>query len=282
MSGVQILQSKNEIEHACKNVMIEPLFLSTSSARYDESGLDEVYKETKWNAVLDEDGYQHNVVTDRYELVPNKMIKNAIDDMGMEIFKIKQTHPSRFQFWSRLPDHKFTIGNEEAELMMVIQNSYDGSSAFKVNAGLMVLVCQNGLTRTKLSTDNLVAKHTHSLTEGYIINRLEVSLERSQMFVNMYENTQFNNNIVDTKAKFNKLFKYFPNVEDKDGKPKMHQIIRTVDSRYDIESANKDYSTDFSLFMALTNITTYPNNYGISGNQMQLLEKATEEIFYGS
>jgi hypothetical protein len=117
----------------------------------------------------------HESRSNRYAYIPTANVIEAMMREGFQPFKATQSrsriegkteftkHMIRFRHSSI--DTALTVGDSIPEVVLI--NSHDGTSAYKLIAGMYRLVCSNGLMVAESTTGSLSVHHT-----GDIVNRV--------------------------------------------------------------------------------------------------------------
>jgi hypothetical protein len=121
----------------------------------------------------------HANVSIRYNQVKTIAVAEALQDTGWEIVKtassrVRDTTREGFQkhmVWMKPKGgsgKQLTVG--DTEMRLVIVNSHDGTSAFKMSAGLHRLVCSNGLMVCTGDLEAISIRHTEAEIEELAID----------------------------------------------------------------------------------------------------------------
>jgi hypothetical protein len=109
---------------------------------------------------------KHSRVSDRYQLIPTKEIAGKFQELGFKVDEYKQV---RVRDGSRMGYQKhfvrlshpemLTSKHSDLKLQLLVTNSHDGSSSFKLQLGIFRLVCSNGLVVGQVF-ESVVIRHT--------------------------------------------------------------------------------------------------------------------------
>lgn len=140
----------------------------------------------------------HASRSDRYEYIPTSTVITAMMAEGFQPFKATQSgsriegkaeytkHMIRF----RHPDMNVSkVGDLTPEVILI--NSHDGTSAYKLMAGLFRLVCSNGLIVSESTIGSLSVPHkgdiAHRVIEGSfeIVKQTKDSLQITEAWSNL-------------------------------------------------------------------------------------------------
>jgi hypothetical protein len=207
----------------------------------------------------------------QYTPIENKTIVDAISKLPMDIVKINNYNNRVFEY-NLVGNQNFKFGEEPAKFMMRIVNSYDGSKALRVDAGVYVLVCSNGAVSKKHGF-NFGRKHTVGLGENEIAGFIEDSTNKMDGIINLFQNKTWHNNQEQGMQQFNELVKIFP--ESKTGE--VHPMIEGINSR--AERYSEKYDIEFSLFMAATDFSTHKERFGLSSSYARKLDSQISDVF---
>lgn len=115
----------------------------------------------------------YETLSDKYTFIPTIDVVESLADQGFTVHKAFENrvrtpgkvgfakHLLRFRNSDVLP----AVGDYVPEI--VLTNSHDGSSAFRISAGLYRLVCSNGLT---VGGDTFSTSRRHSGDVGHVID----------------------------------------------------------------------------------------------------------------
>lgn len=141
----------------------------------------------KWNAVTnDATGEIIAIHKDKYRLHKNEDVFGAFDTAlassnldlaGLIVTDELAYNGGRAVRSYRMPAHKVDIGeNDPVNLMLQVQNSYDGSRRFGMDFGAFRVLCSNGLVIGE-NMCAVKAKHTDGLDINSVTNHLNDAIE---------------------------------------------------------------------------------------------------------
>jgi hypothetical protein len=211
-------------------------------------------------------------VTQNEELVP--IIANIQKRTGYDVHKISSYSNKKFSVQLCGTEADLKIGHEKAYPTIIVNNSYDGSSKVSFNYGVVIQVCSNGATVTKGLT-GLIQKHTSKIDMNYekLLNDYE---KLSRALANFNENS-FDAGEDVALTNFKRLTAIFPETSKKDP----HPLTIALGQRSEDEIKNNGYPANFGLFMAATNMTSFPERYGMATSYVPLLERSITDVFFG-
>lgn len=120
--------------------------------------------------------------SDRYAYIPTANVIQAMMREGFQPYKATQSgsriegkaeftkHMIRFRHKSA--DSEVVVGDSLPEVVLI--NSHDGSSAYKLIAGMYRLVCSNGLMVAESTTGSLSVQHTGNIVDRVIEGSFEI------------------------------------------------------------------------------------------------------------
>ena len=125
-----------------------------------------------------ETGYTN--VSDRYRVVPTAPLAEKFKSLGFTVDSftrrgcrdVNKTPFVKHQVRLSHPDLLKSHGNNDLRLQLIITNSFDATSAFKMMLGFFRFVCSNGLA---VGTSYETFSHRHV---GNIIQEVDSSVER--------------------------------------------------------------------------------------------------------
>lgn len=121
--------------------------------------------------------YAHSQVSNRYNQVKTIDVINALRDSGWEITKtatqrVRDESREGFQrhyAWLKpINNNKLEVG--DTEMRVILSNSHDGTSAFRLNCALHRLVCSNGLVVSIGDFSHIAIRHTSEDIEQLAID----------------------------------------------------------------------------------------------------------------
>jgi len=121
--------------------------------------------------------YAHGSVSPRYNQVKTIDVINALRDSGWSVTKtatqrVKDESREGFQkhFVWMAPNSGKSLEVGDTEMRLIISNSHDGTSAFRMNAGLHRKVCSNGLIISVGDFSHVSIRHTEEDIEQLAID----------------------------------------------------------------------------------------------------------------
>ena len=114
------------------------------------------------------------VVSSRYNVLPTAEILERMSGIGWTAGVAVADVRGRVDFWLVLGDRPPVVGS--TQLMLRGYNGVDGATRFKIEMGLMRLVCSNGLTIKTLGTS---VSAVHSVDRGSM-DQLEEMIDQAQ------------------------------------------------------------------------------------------------------
>jgi len=220
------------------------------------------------------------VGSSNYKLVKNEDIVLALEPLyqaGYEQVKVRSIHGKRFMF--ELQTEVFddlTINGFPCRSRIRICNSYDGSTALTLQFGVYIKICGNGLcVDPDVFVGNVDLRYKHgSSTPSNITNWIHNSTIAAMPFVrNAISSYIFPDGPCD--ANLQRIAKMIPTPS----KGKIHPVIETLISATKSSMGEYESNENFALFMALTNMATYPDRYAIAPSYVELLEEAATSLF---
>ena len=122
--------------------------------------------------------YPHSQVSNRYNQVKTIDVVQALQSNGWEVSKysearVRDVDRRGFQkhYVTMRPQggsNQINVG--DTEMRLILTNSHDGTSAFKLQAGLYRLVCSNGLVISAGDIEHISIRHTSSEIEQEAID----------------------------------------------------------------------------------------------------------------
>jgi hypothetical protein len=122
----------------------------------------------------------HESRSSRYTYIPTSNVIEAMMAEGFQPFKACQSrsriegkaeftkHMIRF----RHPDSLNLVGDSVPEVVLI--NSHDGTSAYKLIAGIFRIVCSNGLVVSESTTGSLSVNHTGNIVDRVIEGSFQI------------------------------------------------------------------------------------------------------------
>lgn len=112
--------------------------------------------------------YPHSQVSNKYQQAKTISVVEALTNNGWQITKTASARvrdPERQGFQKhfvhlRPEGDKAKLAVGDTELRVIISNSHDGTSAFRMEAGLYRLVCSNGMAVSAGNFEHIAIRHT--------------------------------------------------------------------------------------------------------------------------
>lgn len=226
-------------------------------------------------AICLEDSNEVLYVGKEYEILQNEDIATELlrfmESTPYQVHNIRSINNRRFDVTLVNKEKSITIGNEPAYRTVVVTNSYDGSCAFSITFGVNIQVCGNGARVTK-PLDGLSKKHTQNILDFSKIAEKAIILDEK---VDRFNQT-WNANGEISKSNFEKIASVFPKKTNGD----IHDLAAELALKSHIHVTEHNYPPNFALFMAATNMTTYPSNHGMSDAYSLRMEQKITEVFF--
>jgi tRNA U55 pseudouridine synthase TruB len=154
----------------------------------------------KWNAITnDATGEILAIHKDKYRLQKNEdvfrefnraLAESPLDLRGLIVEDELAYQGGRAIRTYRMPAHRVDIGEADpVDLMLKIQNSYDGSRRFGMNFGAFRVLCSNGLVIGNNMCE-IKAKHTSGLNVNEITRSLSDAIEVFQQSAGQWSQWQ--------------------------------------------------------------------------------------------
>jgi hypothetical protein len=123
---------------------------------------------------------KHESRSNRYTYIPTSEVIDGLMSQGFEPFKASQGRsriPGKADFTKHLIRfrHKSTsnvAGNDVPEVVLI--NSHDGTSAYKLMAGIFRIVCSNGLVVCSQNMGELSVPHKGNIVDRVIEGSFEI------------------------------------------------------------------------------------------------------------
>jgi hypothetical protein len=142
----------------------------------------------------------HNSRSDRYTYIPTVDVILGMEKAGFHVFEAKQSssrdlsrrehtkHMIRFRHASQIDS--LTVGESLPEIVLV--NAHDGSSAYKLMAGIFRLVCSNGMIVADSMTDSVTVRHSGDVIQQVIegSNRIVNNAPKTLAAINNWQALQ--------------------------------------------------------------------------------------------
>jgi Domain of unknown function (DUF932) len=122
-------------------------------------------------------------VSERYKAVNTTQVVDAFKGQGFELFSLKAAH-TRNAEKQGFQKHMLTFRHPELQLknvgdslpQVLLSNSYDGSSAYRIMLGVFRLVCSNGLVVAGPTFNSIRVRHVgNNAVEQAIAGAFEVA-----------------------------------------------------------------------------------------------------------
>ena len=127
---------------------------------------------------------KHQSRSDRYTYIPTGEVLGALRKEGFQPFMVCQTRVrdtgkrEHTKHMLRLRHTKQIDGAEANEIILL--NSHDGTSAYKLIAGIFRIVCSNGLVVAESTVGSLAVPHKGNIVDRVIEGSFE-DLQRSDI-----------------------------------------------------------------------------------------------------
>ena len=128
-------------------------------------------------------------LSDRYKLAPTKAIADKFKSLGFVVdsyseVKVRKNSRAGFQKHQvRLSNPNLRSTHDDIKLQLIITNSHDGLSSFRMQLGFFRFVCSNGLVVGE-TFEKICLRHT-----GMIIEEIDSAVERIVAQVEKLDNT---------------------------------------------------------------------------------------------
>lgn len=118
----------------------------------------------------------HSSRSERYAYIPTIGVIEAMQKAGFFVFEAKQSsarsddrreytkHMIRFRHTSQM--QPMAVGDSLPEVVLV--NSHDGSSAYRLMAGIFRLVCSNGMIVADSMQDSISVRHSGNVIDAVV------------------------------------------------------------------------------------------------------------------
>jgi len=275
--GTSIERVTTTIESICFPVARVPLYWNAGDS---SQFVPEDMKDSGFCGILNVSTNETLYAGKEYKIIDNNVIAAAIKTLetrGWALASIRSIGDRKFYIDIRNPQMRasISVGDREfaVDARVRITNSYDGSLAFGIQGGFWIQVCGNGATAGDIIS--VKKKHQGEDVQANIIDSiLSMTSERFLKAVSKVSAMFAEEMTPDTVAKLvEKLTQDIP--DNKDG---IHPVKLAVIERCKKEYAEYD-NAPFAVFMAVTNITTYPQNYSVPTSYLLALERRTLEVF---
>lgn len=242
-----------------------------------ENGFEEQVQ-TGYKAVVDDvTGSIYHVGTQYKPIHMNQVLESVrvLESRGMEVVRGEMYDRKQFKITMVLPDKvvNFRVGERDypTKFLFTVVNSYDGTSALRINYGGKIEYCQNqfGLPTARVQSalgGKARIRHVGDIDNAwkYINESLETGLDIWEDLLNKTWNVLPLSKIQDN------LHKSLPDTVP-------NRMLKTlVENKAKAEAFG---SLDFDYFMASTNITTNAEENGLNKSQVEGLTKFSESFF---
>ncbi|MBM2813792.1 MAG: hypothetical protein HW421_554 [Ignavibacteria bacterium] len=141
--------------------------------------------------------------------------------------------------------------------------------------GLFVLVCSNGAKVGRL-TYEFKRKHTAAIGTNELKGFIQDSIHYVEDRVDHIESKVWSSSQQTVIKQFEEITTLFPKRKDSS----VHPAVIALNSEFG--KMEKVYSDmpEFALFMAVTNMSSRPNEYGLSSNYARLLDGQVSKLFF--
>jgi hypothetical protein len=236
---------------------------------------------TGYNAVVRPDNGSTYYIGRRYTPVQNKDIRIFLEEFvdTFDLNFVKGSYDHGTTCWEFIkPDVSIPLSVNGKDLStsfrVVVTNSYDGSTSLWLRVGGLIHYCQNrfGLPKKKKNGGiGIEYKVRHTEKSSRIFD--EVS-NRIPKMIDIYTNTLEGKRwgVMPETVIHGKLEELFPRTST--------GTVNTTMVALELARSRENWgSDDFNWFMALTNATTYPQNYGLTSTAVDKIVKFTDETF---
>ncbi|MFH1052135.1 MAG: DUF932 domain-containing protein, partial [bacterium] len=232
--------------------------------------------ETDYKVLLNERNNKVLYMGKIYSPIHNQDIIEAVGMREeLKLVNVRNYYGKRFEFTYTIPHTKFQLGPEETMFSLNIVNSYDGTSSLHVIGGLYVLICSNGAQIGRM-TYQFKRKHTVAIGRNEIAGFVQDSLEYLHTRTDNVSQKQWSDDKSLVKDKFNALAKVFPERKDQ----QLHPSVMSLNAEYMKMERKYTYLKEFALFMAATNMTTRPEQYGLCPSYTKALDNIIGNVFF--
>ena len=163
----RVLPEAPTVKEACD--LAFPWYVE-SRDMYDGDDLVTGYK----RHVRSDNGYQLGVVSDTYKIVQPQDMAEFADALGTDVVKVETAGSIQGgkRLWFLCRGESFKIGTDDTIVpYLLLSNSYDGTTAFRVTPTTVRVVCSNTLhavipkSGDKLGTAAIVLRHTTNIMD---------------------------------------------------------------------------------------------------------------------
>lgn len=219
-----------------------------------------------------------------YQPVQNSSIIEQLDTiqekLGLQFIDGMYDGRGVFQWRFRKPDHVVRIQPQgtdrvfETEFQVTVKNSYDMSTSLEFRIGGFIRYCQNifGLpTKFVKGGIGVLQSHKHSKSAPRLVSTI---VENSDLLMASFDTLQKKTwGTLPLPLIHERIEKAFPTNPKTQRK---HMVAALIDSKVENE---KFMGGDFDYFMAITNMTTFPDKYGLLVSHHEKLEKLAESFW---
>jgi len=213
------------------------------------------------------------IVSGEYNLIPNKDIIERLEVFFNKGYGVERTTNYDDKEFSihMIKDELISIGNfTEAKPQIKIVNSYDGTSSLRLEFGVYILVCGNGAYRGVKAS--ISKKHIGNWSFSEWLESAEFEAKYmanlEKFGYKTWENT--GEAIMDM---FKDLTKGIP-ATSKGGAT----VLQLINDKYEKELLRFG-NEEFALFMAVTDIATHGQDYGVAPSYQLALEDKIPATF---
>lgn len=219
-----------------------------------------------------------HVCSRSYNLVKNEDIILGLEplhDLGYENVKVRNLYNRRFYFELRSRASEIKVNNYPCVARIRVINSYDGTAPLSLQFGVFIQVCGNGALANiaGLHTLDLKYKHSKVVPEDVSAWIHATTMEALPYVRNQFESMTFDDEPCDDIL--TEINKMFPQTK----KTPVHPIVSKLIEYTKVSIKEYACNEKFGLFMALTNMATYPDNYEIAPAYVDKLESASQFLF---
>lgn len=148
--------------------------MNTEIQRGNSSGIDL----SRFAAIVNETGRNENKTSERYQFIPTKRVLDVLGDNGWYASKASQgrcniqSRNGHQKHMVRLQNESYRGQGAGAYPEVLLINSHEGTSAFRLMCGLFELVCSNGLIVQREAFGNYRVRHV-----GYTDDAVQRALD---------------------------------------------------------------------------------------------------------
>lgn len=266
----------NQLNDICFPVATVPLFWNQNNIN---DLAPEEFKDAGHMGVLDVNNNNILYAGKEYSIIKNHEIIEVLETLdGFNVTRVRNFNNTKFQIDLENRSITSTIkvrDNEyDVHARVRINNSYDGSLAFGMQIGCYIQICSNGAIlgdalNIKRKHVNLDIAHIQEQIESGVLAISDVTLGKHISKLNKYWDTPDDK----LESMFKGIIRGIP-----DPKNGLHPLKSQLMSQCTVENS-KYHNGAFALFMAVTNMTTFPSQYNIAPSYLMQLERNTMEVF---